>query len=72
MVGICLSVAVFPCDSSDSVCVFDEGRRGTSVAVLNSGIVEGELGCVFALLCGCGFDSSSRSKELSCTTTSPT
>lgn len=67
-----MSVPVCPCDSSDSVCVFDDGTRGTSAAVSNSGIVEGELGCVFALLCEVGFDSSSRSKELNCTTTSPT
>lgn len=71
MEGKCLSEAVFLSEpeESDSLCLFEDGgggRRGTWDTGLDS--------CVsgFALLGEVRFDSSSRSNESSCTTTSAT
>lgn len=60
-------------EESDSLCLFEDGgggRRGT----MGWGLDSGSVGCVsgFVLLREVRFDSSSRSREPSRTTTSPT
>lgn len=70
MEGECLLEPVFLSEpnESDSLCLLEDGgggRRGT----LGSGLDSGGVGCVS----GCALsDSSSRSRESSCTTTSAT
>lgn len=70
--GKCLSAALFRSEpeESDSLCLFEEGgggRRGT----WGTGLDSIRVGCVsgFALMGEVRFDSSSRSRESSCTTT---
>lgn len=75
MEGKCLSQAAFLSEpeESDSLCLFEDGgggRRGIWGAGLDSGGVDCVSG--FALSGEVRFDSSSRSRESSCTTTSAT
>lgn len=57
-------------EESDSLCLFENGGGGRS-GTWGAGLLSGGVGCVSgsALMVEVRFDSSSRSKESSCTTT---